>query len=239
MAQRESTRLEVEAILFDLDGTLVDTAADLTLAVNRALHDCGVGPRDEAFIRCAIGDGAYRMVERALRDARGRHPEAGEAAAAFDRFLDHYAANVCDRSQPYPGVVDALRVLAAGGYALGCVTNKSERFAVPILEQLGLSGFLPVVTGGDTYAEKKPAPLPVAQTCRRLGVEPAKACLVGDSVVDVQAAHGAGSLAVFVTYGFGELVGAVSPDLILDRFEDLPGRVRRSQSMPSPAGARC
>jgi phosphoglycolate phosphatase len=229
-------RFAVDAILFDLDGTLVDTAPDLAGAVNRVLRDFGGAPRDEAFVRNAIGDGARCLVRRALTSGSGSHPSDAEVDSAYARFLHYYGQCVCNASRPYAGVPQVLERLGADGFALACVTNKSEGFARPLLEQLDLLRYFPILTGGDTYPVKKPEPLPLLETCRLLGVPAAEALLVGDSATDVAAARAAGIPVVCVSYGYngGADVAGLKPDAVVDDFAAIvPLLCRPERSVPS------
>ncbi len=175
------------AYLFDLDGTLVDTAPDLNAAVNHALASAGLAPVDESLTRHWVGHGARVLVAQALKhQGAENHP----ADPLYDAFLHYYAAHVAELSQPYPQVAEALSALAARGARLAVVTNKLSRFTQALLPRVGLAEFFDLVVCGDTAAAPKPAADPALHACAALGIEPRNALFVGDSNTDVQCARG-------------------------------------------------
>lgn len=198
-------RPRIRAVLFDLDGTILDTAADLAAAANAMLAETGRGVLPEAQIRDYIGKGIQNLVTRSL-EATG--PASGEESArALAVFERHYLAGLADRTRPYPGVVAGMQSLARAGIAMGCVTNKAARFTEPLLERTGLMPYLGVVVSGDTVARKKPHPEPMLHAVAKLGVEPGEALMVGDSRNDVESARAAGCPVVVVPYGYREGLG--------------------------------
>ncbi|NJD89195.1 MAG: phosphoglycolate phosphatase [Betaproteobacteria bacterium] len=195
-------RRRYRAALFDLDGTLVDTAPDLAAAANRMLADLGRPGLEEGQIRDYVGKGVVNLVNRCFEaTGGGSEGERGRAHAIFER---HYTAGIADRSRPYPGVVDGLAALERAGIALGCVTNKAGRFTEPLLEQTGLRHFFGVVVSGDTVERKKPHPDPMLYAAGKLGAAPSETLVVGDSLNDVQSARAAGCAVVVVPYGYRE-----------------------------------
>lgn len=214
----------VRAVLFDLDGTLVESAPDLAQAVNRLLAERGRGAVAEARVRRWIGNGARRLVARALTGEDDGEVEAGELDAAMQRFFSHYADCLTDRTAVYPGTVEALEALQAAGLALGVVTNKPGRFTDPLLAALGLDRFFGVAVSGDTLAVKKPDAGPLAHAAEALGVPLASALMVGDSMADVMAARNAGVPIVCVPYGYrrGDDIFEANPDAVVDRLDELP-----------------
>ena len=190
------------AALFDLDGTLVDTAPDLAAAANRMLADLGRGALPDDLIRDFVGKGVVNLVNKCFEASGGGGEEARDRAhAVFER---HYSAGIADRSRPYPGVVDGLEALERAGIAMGCVTNKAGRFTEPLLELTGLRRFFGVVVSGDTVERKKPHPDPMLYAAGKLGASPAETLVVGDSLNDVQSARAAGCAVVVVPYGYRE-----------------------------------
>jgi phosphoglycolate phosphatase len=190
------------AALFDLDGTLLDTAPDLASAANRMLADLGRPALDEASIRDYVGKGVVNLVNRCFEASGGGSEEERERAhAAFER---HYIAGIADRTTPYPGVLDGLAALERAGIPMGCVTNKAGRFTEPLLERTGLRRFFGVVVSGDTIERKKPHPDPVLYAAGKLGARPEETLVVGDSLNDVQSARAAGCTVVVVPYGYRE-----------------------------------
>jgi len=193
------------AILFDLDGTLLDTAEDIRLALNRALAERRLGALDRDVVRTLIGRGAPALIERALVHV-GSDAGSETREALLARFLVHYAALQADggsTATAYPGAVAAIGQLAAAGFGLGVVTNKSRQLAVAALELAGLA-IIPLVVGGDTCVHRKPHAEPLLHACKSLGVTPAEALMVGDSVNDVAAARAAGMRVLCVPYGYNE-----------------------------------
>ena len=190
------------AALFDLDGTLVDTAPDLAAAANRMLADLGRASLPDDRIRDFVGKGVMNLVNRCFEASGGGAEEARDRAhAVFER---HYSAGIADRSRPYPGVVDGLEALERAGIAMGCVTNKAGRFTEPLLELTGLRRFFGVVVSGDTVERRKPHPDPMLYAAGKLGASPAETLVVGDSLNDVQSARAAGCAVVVVPYGYRE-----------------------------------
>jgi phosphoglycolate phosphatase len=192
------------AVLFDLDGTLLDTAPDLAAAANRMLTEVGLAPRDPAEIATYIGKGVPTLVHRALTGSlEGKADEAlfGRALPVFERC---YADESGRRSRPYPNVVEGLALMHAGGLSLGCVTNKPERFTLDLLRESALLQYFSCVVGGDTVARKKPDPMPLVHACDQMGVTPNATLLIGDSANDVEAARAAGCAVWCVPYGYNE-----------------------------------
>ncbi|MDA8391149.1 MAG: phosphoglycolate phosphatase [Gammaproteobacteria bacterium] len=194
--------IQAAAVLFDLDGTLVDTAADIAQAANAMLQAMGRTPFDEVTVAGWIGDGIPRLIKRALTGERFAEPDEGLFRKAEVLFGDVYEAHVADLSQPYPNVAETLQTLKSDGFRLACVTNKAGRFTEPLLAALGLRGHFDVVISGDALARVKPDPLPVFVACERLGVGVGDAVLVGDSANDMKAAKAAGMRAIGVHYGY-------------------------------------
>lgn len=192
----------IRAVAFDLDGTLVDSLPDLADAAAAMLARLGLPPVTEARVRAFVGDGVARLVERLLAGSREGVADPADAARGIELFTEHYAAHVCRRSRPYPGVAAGLRRLADGGFGLACVTNKPERFAAALLTALDLRHHIPVLVGGDTLAVRKPQAEPLLHAAARLGVAPGSLLMVGDSDVDVRCARAAGCPVVCVPYGY-------------------------------------
>jgi phosphoglycolate phosphatase len=214
-------------VLFDLDGTLLDTAGDIALALSRAFADHGHEGPAPAAVRQMIGKGAPVLVERAVL-AQGLNLDAAGRAALLERFFHHYGRlqelDECE-AEPYAGAREALVTLHAAGLPLAVVTNKYHRFAVGLLQRLDLARHLRVVVGGDTCERRKPDPMPLHHACTQLGVAPADALMVGDSANDVEAARAAGMPVVLVPYGYteGEDPRQWSCDHMVDNLAQLPG----------------
>ena len=221
----------LQAVLFDLDGTLIDTAADIALALNRAFGEQGLPAVDAGTVRGLIGRGAALLITRALAQL-GRSAGEVELERIYDRFLHHYALlqeQGESLAEAYPGARAALQALESGGVQLAVVTNKVHRLAISALAHAGLESGLGVVVGGDTCARRKPDGEPLLYACRTLGVAPQRALMVGDSVNDVQAARAAGMPVLCVPYGYneGEDPRLLPCDGFIESLADLPDLLRR------------
>ena len=212
-------------VLFDLDGTLVDSAPDLAAALNRLLAEIGRDSLPLPDIKPMIGDGIAKMVERGLDATGGR----GEALARHvDRFRDIYEGMLAVRTRPYPGVTETLAALRDAGCRLGVVTNKPERASRKLLSALGLAEFFAAIAGGDSYPVRKPDPGHLLNLLGEMQARPADAVMVGDSAHDVAAARGANMPVILMSYGYGATPDALhSADEVLDDFAAIPGTLER------------
>ncbi|MBK6980815.1 MAG: phosphoglycolate phosphatase [Betaproteobacteria bacterium] len=192
----------IRAALFDLDGTLVDTAPDLAVAANRMLAGLGRRQLDEDGIRDYVGKGVVNLVQRCIEATGGGSEE--DRQIALEAFERHYSAGIADRSRPYPGVVAGLALLERAGIPMGCVTNKAGRFTEPLLELTDLRRFFGVVVSGDTVERKKPHPDPMLHAAAMLRIDPRETLVIGDSLNDVRSARAAGCPVVVVSYGYRE-----------------------------------
>lgn len=211
----------VKAVMFDLDGTLIDTAPEIAFAVNSMLADMGKSTLSADQIRTYIGEGAQMLIRRAIS---GGEPQFDDAL--FERaqalFFKHYADNVAN-SRVFPGVVDGLQMLKDKGLRLACVTNKPERFTRPVLKANGLDQFFELVVSGDTLSGKKPDPIQLLHICAEFKVLEAQAMLVGDSMIDIRAAHAAGCYIVTVPYGYnqGRPIDESQVDAVIENMTEL------------------
>lgn len=204
------------AVLFDLDGTLIHSLPDLTVAVNFILTEQGRAPVTEAEVGPMVGDGAHTLVERAFA-ARGGLP--GEVGPLLARFLEFYEANATVLTRPFPQVVDTLIRLKARGVALAVCTNKPTAATREILRALDMEQYFAVVVGGDDTPALKPSPVHVNTTLDRLGVRHDEAVFVGDSINDVLAAKAAGLPCIVVGFGYSRVPAAeLGADLVVDEF---------------------
>ncbi len=212
-------------LIFDLDGTLINSALDLALAVNYMLKQLGRDSFDEEVIHGWVGNGALTLVKRALSGRREVDENLDEAYVekALKIFLDYYEKNLCNATVPYPHVIEILHALKEKGYTLAIVTNKPFPFVSPILKGLGMDEIFALILGGDSLPEKKPHPQPLLHVCERLEVNVANAVMIGDSKNDILAANACGMDSVGVTYGYnyGEEIGVHKPSVILDDFSEL------------------
>ncbi|OYQ33643.1 phosphoglycolate phosphatase [Niveispirillum lacus] len=215
------------ALIFDFDGTLTDSAPDITLGLNRLLAQEGRRELPLSMVHHMIGDGAGRLVEQAFA-ATGVALTPAELGPMTARYLAIYGALPVDRSCIYPDVVDTLTALKQAGHRLGLCTNKPAGISVDLLGELGLDTLFDAVAGGDSVARRKPHPDPLLFVMDRLGVDAGGAVMVGDNANDVAAARGAGVPAVAVAYGYPRMpLAELGADIIIDRFADLPTALAR------------
>jgi phosphoglycolate phosphatase len=209
-------------IVFDLDGTLVDTAPDLVDTLNVIFTREGLPKIPYEQGRVMIGGGARAMIERGLKaESRACTPQVMDRL--FTEFIDHYAAHIADRSRPFPGLQEALDHMAACGCRFAVCTNKLEGLSVRLLDALELTGRFAAICGQDTFGIQKPDPRVLRQTIERAGGRLDAAVMVGDSATDVQAARNAGIPVIAVTFGYTEMpIELTCPDRLIDSFDQLP-----------------
>ena len=224
-------------IVFDLDGTLVDTAPDLVDTLNFILAREGLPPVPFAAARNMIGGGARGLIERGLK-ADGRLGDAAEIERLYGDFVAHYGEHLADRSLPFPGVVAAIEGLAARGCRFAICTNKLEGLSVRLLDALGLSHHFAVVCGQDTFGLQKPDPEMLLATIRQAGGSPGRSVMVGDSHNDIEVARAAKIPVVAVDFGYTETpVFLLGPDLVISHFDKLPGAVWNLLGVEQPVGS--
>jgi phosphoglycolate phosphatase len=223
----------IEAVIVDLDGTMVDTLGDFEVALNRMLADCELPPVDRSFIEATVGKGSEHLIHSTLNFVQNR-PLAGIKSTqsaiknvvyedAWKSYQSHYLACNGQASEVYPGVLEGLQVLQASGLKMACLTNKPLSFAKPLLKFKGLDGFFIHVFGGDSFEKKKPDPLPLLKTCEALQTQPERTLMIGDSSNDAQAAHAAQCPVVLMTYGYnhGHDIRATPAHAHLDSLEQV------------------
>lgn len=217
----------IRAVLLDLDGTLLDTAPDIAAAANRMLADLGRPTQPVDIIAMYIGKGIPMLVRRALTGSLDGDADEALPARALPLFERYYAEESGRQANPYPGVREGIRRLRALGLPLACVTNKSERFTRVLLERTDFATAFDVLVCGDTVARKKPDPMPLLYACERLGVAPANALFIGDSVNDVSAARAAGCPVWCVPYGYneGQPVSTLDCDAVVATLDDAAQRI--------------
>jgi phosphoglycolate phosphatase len=227
---------QIDAVIFDLDGTLVHTLGDFQVALHRTMTDLDLPPVSDALIAQTIGKGSEHLIRSLLAHqiARPEVKGVGQACAAltvdalFDRawlrYQHHYLAINGQFADVYPGVLEVLQHLAGQGVPMACLTNKPLAFAQALLKDKALTHYFGPVFGGDSFERKKPDPLPILKTCEALGSPVARTLMVGDSSNDAQAAHAAGCPVVLVTYGYnhGQPVQDTPAAAWLDSLADLP-----------------
>ncbi|MEN9596799.1 MAG: hypothetical protein RL236_1233 [Pseudomonadota bacterium] len=194
--------MSARLIVFDLDGTLIDSAPDLVEAVNFALTKLDKPTHLQATIQQWIGNGADVLVKRALLNNWhvGEIPDDFEIA--FELFKTYYAEHDWVHSRLYEGVLETLQTLKNDGFKLACITNKTARFTNPLMETAGLASYFDFIASGDTFAEMKPNPLPLLETAKLFNVAPENAWMIGDSINDISAGKRAGFKTIAVSYGY-------------------------------------
>ena len=212
-------------LVFDLDGTLIDTVPDLANALNEVLREYGHAPLAQREVQRLIGDGVAALVTRGFA-ARGA--DAAEATAAVPRFLAVYEANATNLSRPYPGVRDTLLELRRQGYRTAICTNKTEHATAAVLRGLDLAELFDGIAGGDRFPVRKPDPGHLLGLIAELGGRPERAAMIGDNENDAAAAHGAGLPVILMRYGYARVDPAtLGAAALLDRFADLPVALER------------
>ncbi len=212
-------------IVFDLDGTLVDTAPDLVDTLNVILAQEGLPAVPFTQARNMIGGGGKMMIERALH-AEGRACPASELDRLYARFVAYYAEHIADRSRPFPQLEATLDQLAAAGHRLAVCTNKLEWLSKRLLDTLRLTDRFAAICGQDTFGMQKPDPEVFRLTVRRAGGEPAQAIMVGDSKTDIDTARAAQAPVVAVDFGYTEVpIASLEPDRIISSYADLPAAI--------------
>ncbi len=221
--------LVARAIVFDLDGTLLDTLPDLARAANLMLADLGRPQVSEVEVRAFIGDGAARLVKRVLTGDWERDPEAALFEHAMHIFNHHYREGVARETRPFPGVIEGLDAFRAKGFRMGCITNKPEIFTLPLLAETGLAPYFELVVSGDMLPRKKPDAMPITYACGYFAARPERVVLIGDSINDRKAAHAAGCPALGVTYGYvpGGDVRSLGFDAIVDSLQEAVALIQK------------
>lgn len=206
--------MSIKAIIFDLDGTLIDSSIDITNALNYAMEPYPLKRLTREDTVKLVGEGITRLIEKIAPDL----DETGKADVA-QRFITHYTEHVADFTREYPGVRDTLESLVK--YRKAVISNKRESLSKLVLEELDLLRYFSLVIGSDTTAERKPSPVPVLKALAELHAEPCEAVMVGDSNFDVDAGKAAGVTTVAATYGYRPRAVIAHADYLIDRMSDL------------------
>jgi phosphoglycolate phosphatase len=234
-----SIHLNWQAVMIDLDGTLVDTIGDFEVALNRALADLHIPTANRALIERSIGKGSEHLIRTVLKHQLALPEVAGSVreveqlfTPVWERYEKHYLNINGEFSKVFSGVVEGLEQLRTMGLPLACLTNKPVSFTTPLLKDKGLLNFFEQVFGGDSFERKKPDPLPLLKTCEALRSSPARTLMVGDSSNDAQAADAAGCPLVLMTYGYnhGEPVQNIPALAWLDSLDQLFDSARFAKS---------
>lgn len=208
-------------VVFDLDGTLVDTAPDLVASLNHAVVQAGLAPVTYHDLTHLVGHGAKAMIERTFM-LRGKELSAADLDWQMKEFVDFYHGSMPGESIPYPGVIAAMDRLASAGYALAVCTNKLEMLARGLLDGLNLTSRFAAVTGGDTFVVRKPDAEHLLSTIRLAGGDPRRSVMIGDSLNDILVARNADVRSIAVPFGYSDVpVESLRPDLVMHHFDDL------------------
>jgi phosphoglycolate phosphatase len=212
-------------VVFDLDGTLVDSVPDLSYSLDAALKEFGVDERGVDAARKWVGNGIERLVKRGLTNHMSKEPDLELFEQVMQAFKGHYTDNTSRFSVLYDGVIEGLDAISLHQLPMACVTNKAEQFTMPLLKQLGLDAYLGMVVSGDTLDKSKPDPEPLLHVSNFYRLNPSDCVMVGDSEHDIAAAKAAGFYAVAVPYGYnhGNNIAKSNPDCIVKSIADLPG----------------
>ncbi len=210
-------------VIFDLDGTLVDSVQDLCNSVNATRTYMGLAPLPGPTVASYVGNGAPVLIRRAM----GPHVTEAQIEESLAYFLGYYREHMLEHTRPYPGVVDALEQLRLRNTKMAVLTNKPERFSRDMCSGLGLGDYFFQVYGGNSFEQKKPDPIGIHTLVRECGGDPARTWMVGDSSTDVLTARNAGVKSVGVTYGISpESLKDAPPDVLLDSMSGLPPLIR-------------
>jgi len=213
-------------LVFDLDGTLVDTAPDLIAATNHVLEYVRVPPVDVNNLRPWIGQGAKYMIEMAIGPAHANLTDE-ESDWLLERYLAFYAENIAEASQPFEGAVAALEHFQAAGARLAVCTNKMERMSKSLLAELDLARYFAVIAGRDTFDAFKPNPKHLLDTIRTAGGDAERAIMIGDTGVDIATARAASVPVIAVSFGYTDTpVHEFSPDAVIDHYRDLEPAIK-------------
>ena len=215
-------------VMIDVDGTLVDSVPDLAWCVDETMKEIGLPVRGEAIVRQWVGNGVIRLMERAIANDLDAAHDTTLFEQAMPIFNALYADNNAKRSGLYDGVKEGLAYLKSLDLKVGCVTNKDERFTMPILTDLGIVDAFEIIISGDTLDKKKPDPLPLLHSAEKLGVDPTQSLMLGDSKSDVKAARAAGFGIICMSYGYnhGEDINNYNPDAVIDSMTELQNLVK-------------
>ena len=221
-------------VVFDLDGTLVDTAPDLIAALNYVLDREGLPPVPLKSARNMIGAGARKLIERGL-ELEGRVMSVGDVDRLLRDFIDYYAAHIADASRPFEGLEAALDDLGAQGYRFAVCTNKLEWLSKRLLDELGLSPRFSAICGADTFGVAKPDPVILQQTVARAGGNINATIMVGDAGPDIGVARRAGVPVIGVEFGYTDVpIAELKPDRLIGHMRDLPAAVHSLSQVASP-----
>jgi phosphoglycolate phosphatase len=213
--------MTIKMIIFDLDGTLIDSSVDISHAINYATEGTGISPVTVQETITLIGEGISRLFEKLIE----KEKIAADKELLVARFMEHYSAHLMDNTNLYPGVKEALESLA--GYRKVVITNKRQGASAKILDVLGIAKYFDLIVGSDTTPERKPSPVPIHYALSMFDIKPGDAVIVGDSNFDVEAGKAAGIGTIAVTYGYRPRSALQDADYIMDSISDLAKTIDR------------
>ncbi len=217
-------------IIFDLDGTLIDSAPDIHISINILLDENNLGRLTLAQTRSFIGNGSPKLVERAFKHFSNEDISQKDIRDLTKRFIHIYMEHLTEETKLYPHVLTILKQLDNEGHCLSLCTNKPIQPTIAILEAFELSSFFTSIVGGDTFSEKKPSPLPLNKIIDSSDIPRDKTLMVGDSIHDVQAGINASLPTILLTYGYSKIPHKEIPaNITIDRFENLPNAIQQLQ----------
>ncbi len=196
------THFKPRLIVFDLDGTLVDSSPDIAIAINQMLSELNQATYSEQEIKQWLGFGATKLINCALTGELEPKIEPANLRQAMRLYFNFYSANICVNSQLYAGAKKGLEQLKLAGIKLACVTNKPALLTLPLLTEIGIKDYFQFIASGDTFQRMKPDPLPLLEAAKAIAVDPEQALMVGDSINDIQAGKNAGFKTAIVPYGY-------------------------------------
>lgn len=217
-------RFSAKVIMFDVDGTIVNSIPDLSYAIDKMLKFLGREKCGEQKVANWIRNGGIsKLVEIALIDSLGHKPDLNYQNKAKEIFFDFYAKNITRKSFLYDGVIDVLNYLKEEGFVITCITNKAHRFTIPLLKGLDIFKYFKIIISGDTFAKRKPDPGAIFHIADTLKVKVKDCLMIGDSIVDIQTAKSAGVSVICLSYGYSSYDDIVKakPDLIIDSMSEL------------------
>jgi phosphoglycolate phosphatase len=212
----------IRLLIFDLDGTLVDSSVDISNALNYAIGPYGIPEVSISETIALVGEGLTRLIGKVIE----QKAPGLDLPPLVDRFLEYYSVHLADNTLPYPGTEKVLQGL--GAYRKAVVSNKTESLSVKVLQATGLIRYFDYVAGGDTVSEKKPSPVPILDVLSRFDAGPEEALLVGDSIYDIEAGRAAGVKTVAALYGYGTASFSSQADCRITSIEELPEAVRQA-----------
>lgn len=215
--------MSIRLLIFDLDGTLVDTIRDITNALNYGLKTASIRELSVEETKALVGEGISKLIEKVLGEEK---KQLGEEVK--NRFLEYYGDHLVDYSSVYPSVKEILGHLQ--NYRKAVISNKREHLSRGILHELELIRYFDLIVGSDTVSQKKPSAVPILYVLQKLGISPEQAVMVGDSNIDIEAGNNAGIATVAVTYGYRERQSLVHADYLIDSFDALPAVLDRISS---------